>query len=88
MTIGSDSFVMKCFNLTGTLEVFLLFFTLSAVRRSHLLLLLRPFVIHGFALTPLTNLHHLLIYSLSFSVQSSWLVCFHLFVWFIMGFFY
>jgi len=30
---------MKCVNLTGTLEVFLLFSTLSSVHRSHLLLL-------------------------------------------------
>jgi hypothetical protein len=40
---------MKFVILTGILEVFLLFFTLSFLRRFQLLLLVRPLVISGFA---------------------------------------
>jgi hypothetical protein len=53
---------MKCVKLTGTLEVSLFFFTLSSLHRSHLLLLLRPFVFHScccnacYQFTPPSNL--------------------------------
>jgi hypothetical protein len=65
------------------LEASFLFFTLSSLRRSHILLVLRLF-----ALAPHTNLHHFLIYALSFSVQNSSARLFLFICSFVMGMFF